>query len=164
MSCRRDTAQGLCDPRRGSTRCRPACLGSLTLRLTNAAIDQTHVGWLSPTKIRTTVIGGSRCTLVWNNLHPSDRLLVYPGGVELAEIGPAGARISFPPGRPAVPPLPQMEALSEVVREFAAAVRERRAPLTDAGAELRVLAILEAASQSLERAGAAVPLEARQPS
>jgi predicted dehydrogenase len=139
-----------------------ACLGYLTLRLTNAAIAQTHVSWLSPTKIRTTVIGGSRCTLVWNDLHPTDRLLVYPGGMDLAEIGPAGARLSYPPGHPAVPPLPQTEALSEVVREFAAAVRERRAPLTDAAAELRVLAILEAASQSIERAGAAVPLEARE--
>lgn len=140
------------------------CLGTLTLRLTNAAIAQTHVNWLSPTKIRTTVIGGSRCTLVWNNLHPFDRLLVYPGGVALAEIGPAGARGSSLPGRPVALPLPKTEALSEVVKEFAAAVRERRAPLTGAGAELRVLTILEAASQSLERAGAAVCLDPRTPS
>ena len=45
-----------------------------------------------------------------------------------------------------------------MVEEFAAAIREGRAPRTDGRAGLRVLDILEAASQSLEFKGAVVPL------
>jgi len=52
------------------------------------------------------------------------------------------------------------EPLREAVREFVAAIREERTPLTGAAAELRVLSIIEAASESLQRAGQAVPLEA----
>lgn len=74
------------------------CPGSLTLRLTNAASVQTLVSRLSCTKLRSTVIGASRCTPVWNDLHPSDRLLVYPGDRTLAEIGPAGAGLPLTEG------------------------------------------------------------------
>ena len=48
-----------------------ACLGYLTVWLSNGALAHIHVNWLSPTKIRTTVIGGSRRTIVWDDVNPS---------------------------------------------------------------------------------------------
>ena len=60
-----------------------ACIGYLTLHLEGGAIAHIHVNWLSPTKIRTTIIGGSRRIIVWDDLNPSQRLSLYDKGVDL---------------------------------------------------------------------------------
>src|SRR5689334_13597822 len=51
-----------------------ACVAYLTLELNNGAIAHIHVNWLSPVKIRTTIVGGSKRTLVWDDLNPSQRV------------------------------------------------------------------------------------------
>lgn len=138
-----------------------ACLGYLTLPLRNGGIAHINVNWLSPTKIRTTVIGGSTGVAVWDDLQPSQRLKIYDRGVEL--MGGADLRtrlgVNYRVGDMMSPALPEKEALSGVVNEFCAAIRERRAPVTDGRSGLRVLRILEAASISLVSAGTLVALE-----
>jgi predicted dehydrogenase len=134
-----------------------ACVGYLTLPLPGNAIAHCHVNWLSPTKIRTMIIGGSKRMLVWDDLNPLQRVTLYDRGVDLASfLGPQARRetlISYRIGDIVAPALPEHEALQDVVREFVAAIREDRAPLTDGRSGLRVLAILEAASLSLANAG-----------
>ena len=61
-----------------------ACVAHLTIQLSNGAMAHVHVNWLSPTKIRTLVVGGSRRTVVWDDLNPSQRLSVYDRGVDTA--------------------------------------------------------------------------------
>jgi len=138
-----------------------ACLGYLTLRLAGSVIAHTHISWLHPTKIRTTVVGGSMGTLVWDDLHPTHRLLMYPRGAELAESDEAVAAGSQGERIPVALPAPETEPLGGVVAEFAASIREGRAPLSDAGAELRVLAVLEASARSLEGNGVPLSIESR---
>jgi predicted dehydrogenase len=141
-----------------------ACVGYLTLPLKRGAIAHIHVNWLSPTKIRTFVVGGSRRTLVWDDLNPSQRITIYDRGVDVQEPNGSDARaaamISYRSGDMLAPALPEGEALRSVVDEFAGAVREGRPALTDGAAGLRVLDVLEAASRSLEFKGAIVPLRA----
>ena len=69
-----------------------ACVGYLTLQLNTGAIAHVHVNWLSPTKVRTTIIGGSKRTLVWDDLNPTQRLAVYDRGVDVADAGRARRR------------------------------------------------------------------------
>jgi len=139
------------------------CVGYLTLPLRGGAIAHAHVNWLSPTKIRTMIVGGSERTLVWDDLSPTQRISVYDRGVDLREDAVSGdqrhqALVSYRMGDMTAPALGEGEALREVVGEFAAAAREGRRPLTDGHAGLRVLRILEAASESLRLGGATVPL------
>ncbi|MDQ3973175.1 MAG: Gfo/Idh/MocA family oxidoreductase [Actinomycetota bacterium] len=136
-----------------------ACVGYLTLPLTGGAIAHIHVNWLSPTKIRTTIIGGSKRMLVWDDLHPSQRLSMYDKGVHMKPLKGRQRRealISYRIGDMVAPALPEAEALQRAVEEFALAIREQRPPLTDGEAGLRVLRSLETASRSLERDGALV--------
>lgn len=139
-----------------------ACLGYLTLRLSTGGIAHVHVNWLSPTKIRTTIIGGSDRIVVWDDLHPTQRVSMYDRGVELN--GSLEARrdklVSYRVGDMVAPALPEEEALHVALREFLAAIRERRAPVTDGLAGKRVVGILEAASRSMELDGAGVPVGA----
>jgi predicted dehydrogenase len=144
-----------------------ACLGYLTMPIGNRAIANIHVNWLSPTKIRHTVIGGSRKTVVWDDLNPQQRVSVYDRGVDLdltsSSANAAEKRavnVNYRLGDMHAPALPEREALGQMVAEFAAAITEGRAPLTDGRAGLRVLAVLEAASESQRRAGAMAPVDA----
>ncbi|MEV6054856.1 Gfo/Idh/MocA family oxidoreductase [Streptomyces sp. NPDC052107] len=143
-----------------------ACVAYLTLTLNTGAIAHVHVNWLSPTKVRTTMVGGAKRTLIWDDLNPLQRVAVYDRGVDLAspqEIGADERRdmlISYRSGDMVAPAIGEKEALRSMVDEFADAIRARRAPLTDGRAGLRVLDILEAASRSLEFRGAVVGLRA----
>ena len=137
------------------------CVGYLTMPLRGGAIAHVHVNWLSPTKIRQMVIGGSRRTLVWDDLNPQQRLSVYDRGVDLTQQSVDAAdrtasAISYRLGDTWAPALPEREALGSMVAEFAASIRGGRSPRTDGAAGLRVLDVLTAASQSLATPGSLV--------
>jgi predicted dehydrogenase len=140
------------------------CVAYLTLQLPHGAIAHLHVNWLSPIKVRTTTIGGSKRTLVWDDLNPSQRISVFDRGVDMADPAQLGADdrrqafVSYRSGDMVAPALPEREALQGVMTEFADCIRTGRASRTDGRAGLRVLDILEAASRSLEFHGAVVPL------
>jgi predicted dehydrogenase len=144
-----------------------ACIGYLTLFLSGNAMAHSHVNWLSPTKVRTTIVGGSRRTLIWDDLNPTQRLALYDRGVDTAEPGQLSVEdrrstlISYRSGDMVAPALPEQEALGNVMKEWADCIRTGRSPRTDGRAGLRVLDILEAASRSLEFQGAVVPLRSR---
>jgi predicted dehydrogenase len=141
-----------------------ACVAYLTLQLPGGAIAHVHVNWLSPIKVRTTTIGGSNRTLVWDDLNPSQRVSVYNRGVDLADPAELDAddrrqaMVSYRSGDMIAPALPEKEALQGVMAEFADCIRTGRSSRTDGRSGLRVLDILEAASRSLEFHGSVVPL------
>ncbi len=138
-----------------------ACVGYLSLPLANGGIAHTHVNWLSPTKMRRIVIGGSRRMLVWDDLQPSQRLQLFDCGVDVAD-GPEARTqrlISYRVGDMIAPALPEREALGAVIGELVDAIVEGRPAATGGDAGLRVLGVLEAATTSLDQGGALVPLE-----
>lgn len=140
------------------------CVAHLTIELSSGALAHVHVNWLSPTKVRTMIVGGSARTAVWDDLNPSQRLSVYDRGVDRTEVTENGVEarmqtiISYRTGDMVAPALPEREALHSVMAEFAAAITDKRAPRTDGWAGLRVLALLETASASLSQGGAFLPI------
>jgi predicted dehydrogenase len=119
---------------------------------------------MSPTKIRQMVIGGSRRTLVWDDLNLVQRVSIYDRGVELIDVPPSGEEraartIAYRVGDTWAPALEEKEALSAMVEEFATSIREGRTPRTDGSAGLRILNVLEAAGRSMAGAGQLVSLD-----
>jgi predicted dehydrogenase len=143
-----------------------ACLAYLSVWLSNGALAHVHVNWLSPTKVRTAVFGGSRRTIVWDDLNPVARVMVHDRGVDLTgadSLGPDERRqalISYRLGDMHAPALPEREALRGVMSEFAAAIIEGRQPLTSGRFGTQVLALLEAATRSAASDGVRVALSA----
>jgi predicted dehydrogenase len=137
-----------------------SCVGYLTLPLTTGAIAHVHVNWLSPTKIRQMVIGGTQRTLVWDDLNPQQRISVYDRGVDLGGQSSTpdrkAATVSYRLGDTWAPALPEREALGQMVTEFAESIRDERPSRTDGRAGLRVLSVLSAAANSLAAQGARV--------
>ncbi len=142
-----------------------ACVAYLTLRLNTGAIAHVHVNWLSPVKVRTTIVGGSKRTLVWDDLNPSQRLAVYDRGVDVAtqdELGDEQRRdvlISYRSGDMVAPALAEREALRTMVDEYARAITTKTPALTDGRSGLRVLAILQAATRSLAEGGTMIDID-----
>ncbi len=139
------------------------CVGHLNFRLPNDATAHVHVNWLSPTKIRQMVIGGSLRTLVWDDLNPQQRLSVYDRGVSLdRQPKSAGERkssaISYRLGDTWSPALPEREALGQVVQELASCIRNKREARTGGASGLRVLSVLEAVTRSLSLDGQSAPV------
>lgn len=90
-----------------------SCVAFVTLELTGGAIAHLHVNWLSPTKVRSTLIGGSKRALLWDDLNPVQRVSVFDRGVDLVapEDLPEQARrdaiISYRTGDVVSPALPR---------------------------------------------------------
>ena len=143
-----------------------ACLAYLSIWLSNGALAHVHVNWLSPTKIRTTLFGGSRRTIVWDDMNPVARIMIHDRGVDLIGSGMEQEErretlISYRLGDMHAPAIPEREALKNVMAEFAGAINEKRQPLTDGAFGVRVLELLEAASLSAERNGAKIAVSNR---
>ena len=142
------------------------CVGHLNFRLPNDATAHVHVNWLSPTKIRQMVIGGSLRTLVWDDLNPQQRLSVYDRGVSLdrqpkSPGEKASTAVSYRLGDTWSPALQEREALSQVVEELASCIRNGREARTGGDSGLRVLSVLEAVNTSLIQDGRATSVAGR---
>jgi predicted dehydrogenase len=141
-----------------------ACLAYVSVWLSSGALAHIHVNWLSPTKVRTIIFGGSKRTIVWDDMNPVARIMIHDKGVDRKaanELEPDERRqalISYRVGDMHAPALVEREALRNVMAEFAAAISEGRQPLTDANFGLRVLSLLEAASKSAAHDGAKVAI------
>ena len=128
-------------------------------------IAHFHFNWLSPVKIRHTLIAGSRKMVVFDDIEPTEKIRVYDSGVTATHNDSEDEReaayrtlVSYRTGDVWVPKLDSTEALRYVCREFLAAINEKRAPLTDGSAGVRVVRLLEAAQQSIASGGAAVKI------
>src|SRR3989449_2817100 len=55
----------------------------ITVYFPRNIIAHINVNWLSPVKIRTTLIGGEKRMLVWNDLEADEKLKIYDKGVAM---------------------------------------------------------------------------------
>lgn len=122
-------------------------------------IAHLTVSWLSPVKVRTTLIGGEKKMLVWNDLEADEKIKVYDKGVQMtSEQGVYALLVSYRSGDMWAPKLEQVEALKVELEYFIDCILNDRTPLNDGLAGLRVVKMLEAADRSLKERGKIIPL------
>jgi predicted dehydrogenase len=124
----------------------------ITLYFRNGIVAHINVNWLSPVKVRTTLIGGQRKMLVWNDLEPAEKIKVYDKGVDVGtEEGRYRLLVSYRSGDMWAPRVDEAEALQREARYFLDCITSGKRPFNDGRAGLRVVRILEAADASLKR-------------
>jgi len=135
------------------------------LRFPDEFLAHFHFNWLSPVKIRHTLIAGSRKMVVYDDIEPTEKVRVYDSGVTTIQKEDEDDReaayrtlVSYRTGDVWVPKLDATEALRYVCQEFLSAISEQRRPLTDGNAGSRVVRLLEAAQQSINQGGVPVRL------
>jgi predicted dehydrogenase len=134
-------------------------LAYITIYFQNQVIAHVNVNWLSPVKVRTTLIGGEKKMLVWNDLDPDEKIKVYDKGVAVTKReGVYDLLVSYRSGDMWAPRLEQTEALAAETRYFLECISTNEKPINDGRAGLRVVEILEAADRSLKERGKPVSL------
>jgi predicted dehydrogenase len=127
----------------------------LTIYFPGSVVAHINVNWLSPVKIRTTLIGGEKKMLVWNDLEADEKIKIYDKGVSVTN-GSKGVYdllVSYRSGDMWAPRVEQTEALSAEAKYFVHCIEQNKRPFNDGVAGLRVVEILEAADVSLKRRG-----------
>jgi predicted dehydrogenase len=132
----------------------------LTLYFPDNVIAHINVNWLSPVKVRTTLIGGTKKMLVWNDLEADEKVRIYDKGVQVtSREGLYDLLVNYRSGDMWVPKLEQAEALRLELAYFIECVTHSVVPFNDGIAGLRVVRMLEAATESLRSHGAQVHLD-----
>ena len=127
----------------------------ITLYFPNGVIAHINVNWLSPVKVRTTLIGGERKMLVWNDLEADEKVKVYDKGVQVKnEEGLYNLLVNYRSGDMWAPHLEQVEALRVELAYFVDCIVNDQSPFNDGQAGMRIVKMLEASSQSLRHHGA----------
>jgi predicted dehydrogenase len=118
-----------------------------------------NVNWLSPVKVRTTLIGGEKKMVMWNDLEADEKVRVYDKGVSVTNgQGVYDLLVSYRSGDMWAPRVDQTEALKLETKYFVECIEKNQAPINDGLAGLRVVQLLEAAAKSLKERGRPVNL------
>jgi len=131
----------------------------MTVYFPQNMIAHINVNWLSPVKIRTTLIGGQKKMLVWNDLVADEKVRVYDKGVHIENgEGIRDALVSYRTGDMWAPQIEQTEALHVELSYFAECILKNKKPFNDGHAGLRVVHMLEAVDRSIQKRGELVRL------
>ena len=139
---------------------RPKNIAYMTMFFDSSLIAHVHVNWLSPVKVRRTLLGGSRRMVMFDDLEASEKIKVYDRGVSL---NPSPENVyqmlvGYRSGDMWAPQLAVTEALGAEAAHFVACVGDGARPTTDGEAGLRVVRLLEAATESMAHRGRLVQL------
>lgn len=138
----------------------PEYAAFLTVFFGGDTIAHINVNWLSPVKVRRTLVGGDKQMIVYDDNEPSEKIRLYDKGINVTET-PEDVRkllISYRTGDLWIPKLQELEALAVEAAHFCACIRGEEKSLTGGEAGLELVQILEAANRSMANRGAPVEL------
>jgi predicted dehydrogenase len=132
----------------------------ITLYFPRNVIAHINVNWLSPVKVRTTLIGGEKKMLVWNDLEADEKIKIYDKGVTIKNRENLHQLlVSYRSGDMWAPQVEQLEALKAELAYFHDCIETNKTPFNDGAAGLRVVKMLEAAARSISKRSEAVLLD-----
>jgi predicted dehydrogenase len=123
----------------------------------NGFIGHFHCNWLSPVKIRKTLISGDNKMLVWDDLESDEKIKIYDRGVEFKNgDGIHKLLVSYRSGDMYSPKVPNTEALQLETQYFLECIEKNIEPFNNGEAGLKVVRMLEATDKSLKNGGGKV--------
>jgi predicted dehydrogenase len=139
----------------------PENVAYITLFFAGAQIAHVHVNWLTPVKVRHTLIGGSEKMILYDDLEPSEKLKVYDKGINVTprQEDVYKMLVSYRSGDMWAPRLDNTEALQTEALHFIDCIENNRQPDTDGAAGLRMVQMIEAAEMSLRDRGRLIELQ-----
>jgi predicted dehydrogenase len=130
----------------------------LTMWYPSGCLAHVHLSWLSPVKIRRTMISGSLKMAVWDDVEPTEKVYIYDKGVVLDPSSSTLQQqmVSYRLGDLHVPLVDNREALGKLVADFAAAIRDGTPTRSDGEFGAGVVRVIEAALRSAQSGGVKV--------
>jgi predicted dehydrogenase len=101
----------------------------ITMYFPGKVIAHLNINWLSPVKVRTTLIGGEKRMLVWNDLEADEKIRVYDKGIERSGgNAPYDVRCHLPHGDLWVPRVEQLKLFTVEARYFRRCISKNETP------------------------------------
>lgn len=131
----------------------------VTVHFQNSTIAHFNVNWLSPVKVRTTLIGGEKRMLVWNDVNADEKIKLYDKGVDVeSRESIYNLLVSYRSGDMWAPKVDQKEALKLEAEHFVDCVLNDHEPMNNGESGLQVVRMLEACNESMNSNGKMVKL------
>ncbi|MBF0473749.1 MAG: Gfo/Idh/MocA family oxidoreductase, partial [Nitrospirae bacterium] len=131
----------------------------ITIYFENNIIAHFNMNWLSPVKMRTTVIGGDKKMLIWNDLAADEKIKIYDRGVNIeSKEGVYKLLVDYRSGDIWTPKIDMTEALKLEAEYMIDCIYNNITPINDGNAGLSVVRILEASLLSIKNNGKMVNL------
>jgi predicted dehydrogenase len=129
----------------------------LTLRYASGEMAHLHLSWLNPRKERRLTLVCSKKMVEFDDV-ALEKLRIHDRGFEPAPFTRFSEFLTIRDGDVFIPTVPMEEPLMLEIQHFLDCIERRRKPITDLESGLRVVSILDAATQSLAGDGAPVTL------
>jgi predicted dehydrogenase len=133
----------------------------VTVYFSDNMIAHFNVNWLSPVKVRTTLLGGEKKMVLWNDVEADEKIKIYDKGVSLKS-GQSiyDLLVSYRSGDMWSPKIDGTEALTAEAKYFIDCIENNTTPFNDGEAGLRVVTLLEATDRSIRERGKPVAVGA----
>lgn len=123
----------------------------LWLQFPNGLIASVEISWLSPQKLRRSMVVGSKRTVVYDDTEPSEKIKIYDRGVIAHQPESFGEfQMTYRMGDMVAPNLSNVEPLLAEVEHFVDCVQAGVPPITDGTFGATVVRVLEAAVDSIQ--------------
>jgi predicted dehydrogenase len=132
----------------------------MTINYQSNFVAHFNCSWTSPVKVRSTLIGGDKKMLVYNDLEPSEKIRVYDTGF-ICKTDEEKNRIlvDYRVGDIYIPKLETKEALLGVANDFVDSIDQNKEPIASSTLGLEVVQILESAQKSIKLNGKEITLK-----
>ncbi len=132
----------------------------MTVYYPNNLIAHVHINWLSPVKIRQTLLAGSKKMIVWDDNQPSEKIKIYDRGIDVIKTEDQiyNTLIQYRTGDMHCPRIDTTEALAAEVQHIVDCLEGNDQPLVGGPAGQMVVRILEAAQESVKNKGKSVKI------
>lgn len=125
----------------------------LTINYEDDFVAHFNCSWTSPVKVRSTLIGGDKKIVQYNDLEPSEKIRVYDTGYNHKVENSNKILVDYRVGDVYIPKLSTHEALSEVAKDFLESIENNRMPISNYDCGIEVVKVLEASQKSIKNNG-----------
>jgi predicted dehydrogenase len=126
----------------------------MNLEFPSGTLAHIEMSWLSPSKLRNTIIVGSKKMLIYDDTQVSEKVKIFDQGVDYHDPETFGEfQLSYRTGDVVSPKLENYEPLAAEIDHLLDCVEKGRTPSADGQSGLRVVKVLEAAERSLAAGG-----------
>jgi len=124
----------------------------VNVELEGRANAHFHLNWLSPVKLRRTLIGGSRKMVIYDHLDTENQVKIFDKGIEVREdLDRYKVLVQYRMGGLLCPKVDETGALEVACKHFVHCIQTGEEPIMGGQAGLRVVQLLVAAGRSMRK-------------
>lgn len=125
-------------------------MAHITINYSNNFIAHIHVSWLSPIKMRTVLIGGTKKMIYFDDVEPDEKVKIYDKGIDVSAEDISYMKPVYRSGDVVIPKLKVEEAIYLEIEEIASQILKKKVNYQNAELNISIVSLLEACDKSIK--------------